>query len=375
MWPFTSRKRSSEESYTQLYLRTLESALSGGTADPTAVSAVEVAAGLWARSLAMARVTPPSAAALITPGVLAHVGRQLIRAGEALYVIDLDGDKLILVPASTWSVEGGYRPSTWRFEVTLPGPSGSEVVRRPNEGVVWVPWAVDAARPHKGISPLTFAASTGRLLAGLDRNLADEAGMPTTHVVPIPTNPKKDTEDEGEDDDQLAQLGSDLVKGRGSTVFVETTAAGWDEGSAAAPKTDWVVRRLGANVPDTSVRLRNDIEMCVLLACGIPTGISGAHVDGSAAKEALRRWLHVGVAPVGRLIAEELSRKLETEVNLDFRDLFASDVAARARSFHILRQSRITAAAAAEVVGLDNIPGITEEAPPLDGPRGAPNGE
>ena len=201
-------------------------------------------------------------------------------------------------------------------------------MRRPNEGVIWIPWGTDAAKPHKGISPLAFASSTGRLLAGIDRNLADEAGIPVTHLIPVPVNPKKDTDDE--DDDQLAQLGSDIVKARGSTTFVETTSSGWDEGQSAAPKSDWKKVRTGADVPDTSVRLRNDIEMCVLLACGVPTAIAGAHVDGSAAKEALRRWLHTSVAPVGRLVAEELSRKLEVDVNLDFRDLYAADVAARA---------------------------------------------
>ena len=57
----------------------------GGTApaDPTAIAAVEAAAGLYARCLAGATITDPTKA--ITPPVLALIGRDLIRRGESVH--------------------------------------------------------------------------------------------------------------------------------------------------------------------------------------------------------------------------------------------------------------------------------------------------
>ena len=59
------------------------------------------------------------------------------------------------------------------------------------------------------------------------------------------------------------------------------------------------------------------------------------NADGTAQREAIRRW-HLGtVLPLARLLEHELTAKLETEVRLKF-DAYPIDLAGRAQAFQKL---------------------------------------
>ncbi|MDE0127070.1 MAG: hypothetical protein OXN97_21095 [Bryobacterales bacterium] len=49
-----------------------------------------------------------------------------------------------------------------------------------------------------------------------------------------------------------------------------------------------------------------------------------------------RRFLFSTVAPLGRLVAAELTAKLETPVTLEWGELRAGDISGRARAYHSL---------------------------------------
>ena len=51
---------------------------------------------------------------------------------------------------------------------------------------------------------------------------------------------------------------------------VSFATAGWGEGKASAPQSDWNPRRFGANPPVALVNLQNEAALTVLSACGIP---------------------------------------------------------------------------------------------------------
>ena len=105
-------------SYTDLVVASLFDAATGANGS-TAIAAIESAAGLWARSLASATITPQSpATAPLTPSLLADVARRLCMFGEALFAIDVRG-KVVLHPVSAWDVQGGFEPESWSYRCQL----------------------------------------------------------------------------------------------------------------------------------------------------------------------------------------------------------------------------------------------------------------
>ena len=90
--------------------------------------------------------------------------------------------------------------------------------------------------------------------------------------------------------------------------------------------------RYGANPPEVLPTLRADVFEAVLSACGVPVSLASA-ADGTSQREAFRRFLTASVMPLGDLVAEELSAKLETEIRFDFSFLYAHDLVGRAGSF------------------------------------------
>ena len=84
------------------------------------------------------------------------------------------------------------------------------------------------------------------------------------------------------------------------------------------------------------VELAKHASAEVYAACGLSASLFTAG-DGTAAREAYRQCLFGLIAPLGKLIAEELTTKLEAEVkSFDWVELRAADVAGRARAFQQL---------------------------------------
>ena len=109
-------------------------------------------------------------------------------------------------------------------------------------------------------------------------------------------------------------------------MLVETTAAGWNEGRAAAPQKDWSQNRLGPMPPDSMVNISNDSFAWMLVACGCSPALFDDS-DGTAKRKALWQW-HLGtVQPLARILETELTAKLEVPVKLNF------DLAGRAQAF------------------------------------------
>ena len=90
----------------------------------------------------------------------------------------------------------------------------------------------------------------------------------------------------------------------------------------------------------------------VLTACGIPAELVAAG-DGTAAREAYRRFLFGTVQPLARICAAEFSAKLDvSDLRLDFSELMASDIAGRARAFQSLVGGGMGVESAASLAGL-----------------------
>ena len=326
-----SETRDSGGSFSDAVIRLIESQAAGTAADASSTAAVEAASGALSRAFASATVQGPSWAINgVSPGFLAQVGRDLIRGGDSMHRIDVSSmGRLRLTPASSWHFEGDDNPDNWTVRVTCYGPSTSTTRNLPFAGVVYVQWGASPGTPYVGVGPLSWAHTTARLQSEVERSLADESAGPIAHLLAIP-------QDGGDDDadDPLSDLKADIRTARGKAVLLETTAAGWGEGSGAAPRKDWIASRLGPTPPEAMVSLRSDAFQSVLAATGTPPSLF-TDSDGTAQREAVRRWHMNVVLPMAHMLEIELSEKLEAPIRLEF-DNYPLDLAGRAQAFQKL---------------------------------------
>ena len=220
----------------------------------------------------------------------------------------------------------------------------------PGAAVVDCRYAVDAARPYWGVSPLQWARQTGALAGNLELRLSEETGASVGAFVPYPADPGTDSED-ADDPGPTQLLRRDIRAGKGRILLVETTAAGLGEGRSAAPAGDWQSRRFGANPPATLRDLRGDASIAILGACGVPPDLC-LPSTAQGAREAFRRFILASVEPLAALVATELSEKLEATVRFDFTDTFAHDLAGRAMSFQRMVTAGMAPDKAAALSGL-----------------------
>ena len=325
-WPWQPEKRSG--AYSDAIITALLSRAAGTTrGNPSALSGLEIAAGLWSRALSTARVEPDDPVTrAITPAFLSDVGRALIRHGESVWAISVSAGRVLLTPAAHWDVSGGPLERTWRYALELAGPSGSATVNLPSESVLHFRFGSDPDRPWVGTSPLGFAASSAASAAGLELRLSEELSGPVAHLLPIPQDGG-----DGSQNDPLAQLKADIAGAKGGTVMLETTAAGLGEGRAASPTSDWTPHRIGADPPETLVKLRAEGAAGIIAACGIPPALATASSDGSAQKESFRRFVASSVRPKALEISNQLSEKLERPISFNFDELRADDIVGKSR--------------------------------------------
>ena len=221
--------------------------------------------------------------------------------------------------------------------------------------MMWVPaasilhtrYSVDASRPWLGVPPWSWAHRTGELAGGLEARLSEESNAPVGAIIAVPQDGG-----DGSDDDPLAALKADMAAAKGRTLLAETVMAGWGEGRQAAPSGDYKAQRYGAMVPESSVSLRSEAAEALLAACGVPGALVDAGADGTAQREAWRRFAMGPLAGMARCVEEEIARKLDVPARFDFRALWAHDMAGRASSFKAMVTAGMAVERAAALSGL-----------------------
>ena len=346
-----AEKRESGGSFTDAVVRLIEAQAAGSLASVHSTAAFEAASGCLSRAFAASEVSGPEwAKQAISPGVLAQIGRDLVRRGESMHVVEVDAaGRVSLLPVASWHFEGQAHPDTWTVRATVYGPSTSSTRHLPYSGVVFVEWGSSPGQPYTGVGPLSWAHTSARMGAEVERSLADEAGGPIANLLPVPQDGG-----DGTGDDPLKDLKTDIKGARGKALLVETTAAAWGDGPGAAPRQDWKTSRLGPNPPASMPEVLSQSFLEVLAACGVPPGMFQRMGD-SGQREAYRRWVALVVAPMGHLLEVELSRKLEADIGLGFGGLYAHDLAGRARAFQSLVGGGMDLAKAAGLSGLMDV--------------------
>ena len=346
-WPWSkTENRQSGGSYTDAIVSLIQARASGGSVgEPGAIAALEIASGLWSRAFAAAELSSPIPA--VTPSVLASIGRSLVRTGQSLWAIDVLHGEIVLTPAASWDIAGGSSPASWRYRLDRAGPSGTETRIYPSASVLSFLYAPEPERPWTSPSPLGYARQTGRLAANLELRLAEETNAKVGYLLPVPSDGG-----DGSADDPLGSLKNDLAALAGNTALIETTSAGFGEGRAAAPLADWKPQRMGANPPATLAELRGAAAVDILSACGVPPGLASAQSEGTSQRESWRRF-GIGMAAVGRGVAQELSDKLDLPgLSLTFESIGSSDLAGKARSVGVFVKAGVPLSRALEIAGL-----------------------
>ena len=327
-WPWSKTEKRQTTGYTDGFIRALLASASGtGGADPSASWGLETAAALYSRSFASARVIGDRSDS-ITPEMMSLIGRNLIRSGNDIHLIEINYGDMSFRPVGSWDTYGGATEEEWMYRVSVFGPDSFETKYVQSAGLLHFKYSVDSSRPWRGLSALAHAHDTGSLAGSLEKRLSEEAGGHSGYFLPIPTDGG-----DGEDDDPLAQLKIDIANAKGKGVLVETTSAGWDQGQAVAPQKDWQQKRYGFDPPEALKGLRLDSGMAILNACAVPLALAAENADGTASREAMRRFAMLSVEPLLKIVAMEFSRKLETPIYFDISSLMAHDIVGRSQAF------------------------------------------
>ena len=347
-WPFNLNRRETRSGvYTDsLIAQILAQATGSETVSAAATGAVETASGIVSRAFAAAEVSGPDGIVeALTPACLGSIGRALIRRGECVLSIMVRGGHVYLVPAADWDISGDYDPDSWRYRLTLSGPTTLNTQAAVSaSSVVHVRYSYDHERPWRGVGPIQSAAMAGRLSAETVRALADESGSIMGFLLPTP----------GKDgsDPTMEKLKADLRNSRGRTHFVESMSTGWAaDDQRTRPSADWARRRIGPEPPEALVALQELATREILSACGISPALFDSKA-GAASREAFRQLLHAVVSPLARIVETELRDKLDADVTLSFDRFGAADIAGRARAFGSLVKGGMDVEKAAGLSGL-----------------------
>ena len=343
--------KTEQRQYTEAVVQALIEAAAGDTLTADATAAAEVASGFWGRAFAVATCTPP----VVPAWILSSIGRELVRAGESLWLVEVDAGELSLLPVAAHQVEGGSSPSQWSYRVQVNSPSNSQRSESVSgTQVVHCMYSRRREQPWIGISPLTWAADTAQAMGRSESRMKEEAGTPTGYVLPTPQQTGGTIDEQGALFDPLAPLRQRISRLAGKMLLVESMQSGWSEGRAAAPQAEWSPRRLGANPPEGLLVMRRLMQDALLAACGVPPGLASADQAASqASREAWRQFLHGTIQPVATLVEAELRDKLNRpELTLTFDRLFASDLQGRARAFQSMVGGGMEVGRAAALSGL-----------------------
>ena len=326
-WKFWQQPTETRADYMAQMIGAFErAALARDSADIAATAAARMAAGFYARAFAAAIVEPQNArTAILTPAVLGNVASSMILRGEYCARIEVNQTGLQLFSATSWDVDGGIDPATWRYVLTHPTPSQGDVKRTALAAEVLHPRLADEAAPWRGISPLAEAGLTSDLAAEVERQLAEESGGSVGRLLHIPGAHT----DSGDDNSPLSSFKADLAALKGRTSIVPAAPDFVDGQGVASTRGGFEQQRIGMDPPDSIVTLRENVSASILALCGLKADLFTARTDGTAAREFLRQAVNLGVEPLARLVAAECRDKLGTDVRFDFRDLWAQDIRSR----------------------------------------------
>ena len=343
-----------DRNYTDAVVEAILQNSSNTKSDPKKTSAIVSAATLLGRTLAMADIEPNFFEKTLNAKILYDVGFAFNMEGEAVYYIDAQEKETKLHRCASWDVytSGGNMianadEANWFYRLNIATPKGTKtIVKAPSEKVLHFRVNVDKNQPHRGRPFWVVASETATAYANIENQIKEEYGSAFGHVLPAPLTQL------GEKNEK--KMTGDLKTAKGSTLLVQTQAQGWGEGRQSGIR-DWESQRFGADPPQATATLREQLINSMLACAGIPPGLYGqAKVGGSGSQELFRQYLHGTLEPIAELITWECQSKLNPDFKIGFNRLMASDVQARARALGAMVQAGVDMQLALSLTGFQN---------------------
>ena len=343
--PFRRTERRSAGGYSQVILDAQLSAASAKSAGAAATAAIEAVAGLLSRTLAAADVAGDSAG-VISPEWLALCGRELVRRGQHVSFVH-PGPSLVPVGQINWEAESqqGELERDFRARITTYGPSSSRTRLVMRDQIIVIRWGTTSGRPYDGLAAHHFASLAARASAESERAAGDHSASPVASFLTVP-------EGTGQDDeiDTLAPLRESISTAAGRALVVESTASGYGEGRGNAPQRDFNPTGIGPAPEAAQVQATSDSFARMVAACGASVSLF-SDADGTAQREALRRFHLFTCMPIKRLLEAELSRRLDSEIVITL-DQYGADLAGRAQAFAKMVSAGMDMGKAAAISGV-----------------------
>ena len=257
------------------------------------------------------------------------VGRALIRRGECLFAIQVDGGRLMILPVEGYDIAGGADPEQWTYRVWLHGPTRQSDHVLPAASVIHFRIGEREQAPWRGRPPALDAEVSASILAGIERGLRQEAAAPTGNLIAAAARPNSPEKVAGKRGVATA-ISAAIGELRGRTMAVAAPSA--SRMDATTPTAaDLRQRRIGIEPPAELATIRREVAGAVLAACGVPAALADP-TAATSLREGWRLFLSSWVQPVARVLAEEAAHKLGIEgVEYAPGALHGMDV--RARSF------------------------------------------
>ena len=250
---------------------------------------------------------------------------------------------MALLRASSWNISGGPDASSWLYDVSLSGPTGTHTRVVPADGVLHCRYLPDNRSPWRGVAPWKRAPTLSKLAAEVEAALVREVRLPTKIIIPMPQGARGDPN----------TLRSDLQNQDYQLAFPTTTAAGLGAGRSSAPLTDWKVTRLKSEPDESLVGLCKDVPGQIGVLYGIPNVLTSGSGSETQTREAFRRFVLTAIEPLALIVSRELTRVFEVPIELDLSELAHADIAGRARAFKALTGAGMSPSDAAEFVKIE----------------------
>ena len=314
---------------------------------PGALAVVESCTSLIADPLLVATVTGYA----LTGGTLQAMGRDVLRTGNSVWLIDLGPDGSVqLLRASAFEVGGrSPNPARWSYAVEMETPAGTITRRAPAARVIHVLTDAPPGRSWRGNAPWTSAPLSSAAMAEIERGVRDESKIINGRIW---VSPDGATQDQSEA--MARSIGS--IKGGRQTV-AETTNQGWGQGKLASPKVDWTPTKVGMEHDPANVSMRESVQASIAASYGVHPAWFAPTATAPGIREVKRLAFLSATLPLARIIADELSLKLETRIGIGWPNMAdqSVDVHLRARAVQALVAAGVSSEDALVAGGLAGV--------------------
>jgi len=324
MWPFNRHKaqtdpietRASGTGFTAQVMSARHSHITGSSGVAELTAAVQACITLWEGGLSLADV---QGAPSLDRHVMAMAARSLALRGEAVYLIRGD----FLIPVMDWdlSTRNGI-PNAYRVSIAEAGGATTETVLAGE--VLHFRIGSEPSAPWAGQAPLRRASITSGMLQEVETALLEiyQNAPLASQIVPFPETAGTD----------LDTLGAGFRGQRGRVMLRESTQV--SAAGGAAPHTDWKPLSVTPDLAKALPReMLADARLSVMGCFGVLPSLFDRVAQGPLVREAQRHLAGWVLQPMAVAMAEEASRKLGADVQIDtLRPLQAYDVGGRARA-------------------------------------------